>query len=368
MPNTRKKKQAAAPEKELDERGRGILQALIREFVRTGKPVGSRRLSKLSREGLSAATIRNTVADLEEMGYVEQPHTSAGRVPTAKGYRFYVSALSPGRPLSDRDVDRIRKVLMREADPDELMNKTSQLLSSLSDNVGFVLRPPISMAVMKHIEFVKIAPRRILVILVSQTGLVQHRLIRVEEEFTQTDLDQAGSYLVTNFAGRTLAQVRDDLIRLMSEEKALYDRLLKKVLVLGTASLMPGEQDPTEESEVYLGGAARMVEKSEVADVKRMVALFRTFERKSQLVKILTECVRHEQAGPTVTIGLEDHIPGMGDLSLISSPYASEHGEGTLGILGPSRMEYQRVISLVDYVAKLFGELLARNDLRSRGE
>ncbi len=351
----------------MDRRSHDILKTLIREFVRTGKPVGSRRLSKLNREGLSAATIRNAVADLEEMGFVEQPHTSAGRVPTAKGYRFYVASLSPGRPLSERNIDQIRQTLARETDPDALMNKTSRLLSSLSNNVGFVLTPPISMAVMKHIEFVKIGPRRILVILVSQTGLVQHRLIRVGEEFTQSDLNQAGGYLVQHFAGRTLAQIRDELIRLMSEEKTLYDQLLKKVLVLGSAGLMPAEQEATEESEVYLGGTAKMVEKSDLADVKRMVALFQTFERKSQLVKLLSECVRPNDSGPTVTIGLEEHIPGMGDLALISSPYSSEQGAGTLGILGPSRMEYQKIISLVDYVAKLFGEMLARNDQRSRG-
>ncbi len=346
---------------DLNLRSEQLLKTLIREFVRTGKPVGSRRLSKLNREGLSAATIRNAVADLEEMGYVEQPYTSAGRIPTAKGYRFYVSSLSPGHRLSDRSVDRIRDALSKETDPDALLTKTSRLLSSLSNNVGFVLTPPISMAVMKHLEFVKIAPRRILVILVSQTGLVQHRLIRVEEEFSQTDLDQAGSYLVRNYAGRTLAQVRDELIRLMSEEKALYDKLLKRVLLLGSASLMGADEGKPEDSDVYLGGTAKMMEKSELGDVKRMVALFQTFERKSQLVKLLSECVRLEDAGPTVTIGLEDHIPGMRDMALISSPYATEHGVGTLGILGPSRMEYQKIISLVDYVAKLCGELLARN-------
>lgn len=357
-----KDEQTTAGEENLNPRSQRLLKSLIREFVRTGKPVGSRRLSKMSREKLSAATIRNVVADLEEMGYVEQPYTSAGRIPTAKGYRFYVSSLSPGRHLSDRNVDRIRHALAEETDPDALLNKTSRLLSALSNNVGFVLTPPISMAVMKHIEFVKISPRRILVILVSQTGLVQHRLIRVKEEFSQADLDQAGSYLVQHYAGRTLAHVRDELIRLMSEEKALYDRLLGKVLLLGSVSLIPGEESGSEDSEVYLGGTAKIVEKSEMADVKRMVALFQTFERKSRLVKILSECVRPDDVGPTVTIGLEDHIPGMRDLALISSPYATEHGVGTLGILGPSRMEYQKVISLVDYVAKLCGELLARNN------
>lgn len=345
----------------LNRRAQGILRALIREHVRTGSPVGSRRLAKEYREHLSPATIRNVVADLEEMGYVEQPHTSAGRVPTAMGYRFYVDSLLERRELSDREVDRIRESLENEADPDELMSKASQLLSSFSDNLGFVIAPPLSRAVMKRMEFVRIAPNRILVIVVTNTGLVQHRLVSVEKDLQQLDLDQAGRYLVTHFSGETLPEIRDQLLALMSEEKALYDRILRNVILLGTAGLM--QETPEEaNSGVYLGGASHLIQKPELADVQRLTSLFETFEEKSFLVRIITECIRADHVGPTVTIGLDQYIPGMKDWALISSPYHCDHQVmGSLGILGPSRMEYDRAISLVDYVAKLFGRILSSN-------
>jgi heat-inducible transcriptional repressor len=345
---------------ELSERSRSLLRELIREHIRTGQPVGSRRLARLSRETLSPATIRNVVADLEEMGFVEQPHTSAGRVPTEKGYRFYVDTLLQTRTLSGKEVDRIRESLEKETDPDKLMDKTSQVLSVVSSNIGFVLAPPMALAVMKHIEFVRIAERRILVVLVTGGGLVHHRLIQADEDFQQAELQQASVYLVSSFEGRTLHEIRDELLKLMSEEKALYDRLLRSVIVLGSASLI--QQDTVAHaSELYLGGTTKVIQKPELADINRMIALFENFEEKSRLVKILSECLKSSSAGPVVTIGLEKHLPGLGDWALVASPYSHQGLTGTLGVIGPSRMEYEKAISLVDYVAKLFGEILSRN-------
>lgn len=349
-------------EDQLDNRGRRILAGLIREYVRTGKPVGSRRLARLDREGLSPATIRNIMAELEQMGFVVQPHTSAGRIPTDKGYRFYVDALLEAKELSVKDVERINQSLGSETDPGELMTKTSQVLSAFSNNIGFVLAPPISLAVLKHIEFVRISQRRILVILVTQAGLVQHRLIQIDEDLPQLDLDQAGRYLVQNFDGKTLFDIRDELLALMKEEKALYDRMLKNVVVLGSAGLMRSESGPAEAGEVYLGSPSRLIQKPEWADVNCMIALFETFEKKNRLVKIIAECLKAEQAGTTVTIGLDKHIAGMRDWALVSSPYSyNDRVVGSLGILGPARMEYAKAISLVDYVAKLFGRILSSN-------
>ncbi len=345
---------------QLSDRSRDVLRELIREHVRTGQPVGSRRLAKLAGESLSPATIRNVVSDLEEMGFVAQPHTSAGRIPTEKGYRFYVDSLLQTKDLTDREVDKIRASLEKETDPDKLMDKASQILSAVSDNIGFVMAPPVTLAIMKHIEFVRIADRRILVILVTSGGLVQHRLIELDEDFEQTELHEAGSYLVQDFGGKTLLEIRDELLKLMMEEKTLYDRLLRSVVVLGSA-LLQTEGD-AETTEVYLQGTARIMKKPELADVNRMIALFRTFEEKSRLVKILSECLKSNSNGPVVTIGLEKHLPGMQDWALIASPYVYSQGlAGSLGIIGPSRMEYEKAISLVDYVAKLFGKILSRN-------
>ena len=348
-------------EETISERSRDVLRELIREHIKTGEPVGSRKLAKLTRETLSPATIRNVVSDLEELGLVTQPHTSAGRIPTEKGYRFYVESLLENRVLPVKELERIRQSLEQETDPGELMAKTSQILSAVSDNVGFVLAPPMNLAVMRHIEFVEISDHRILVILVTRGGLVQHKLIQTGEKFSQQDLHEAARYLVENFEGRTLHEIREDLIRLMTEEKALYDRLLRNVVVLGSASLAESGQTSSS-SEVYLGGAARLIHKPELADVNQMITLFETFEQKSRLVKILSECLKVDCERPTVTIGLEKHLPGMQDWALISSPYSyDDHIAGSLGILGPSRMEYEKAISLVDYVAKLFGKILSRN-------
>lgn len=344
----------------LNKRTRNILKLLIREFVSTGKPVGSRRLAKLDPEGMSPATIRNVVADLEELGFVTQPHTSAGRIPTSEGYRFYVDSLLETSTLSSQDLRQIAASLEKETDPGELMEKTSRILSLFSSNLGFVLAPPLSVTVLKRIEFVRIAPQRILVILVTQTGLVQHRMIQLEGDLSQADLDQAGRYLVTHFSGKTLIQIRDELLALMSEEKALYDRMLKNVVMLGSAGLIPQDQGDSE-SEVYFGGTSGLIQQPELSDVNRLLVLFQTFEQKSHLVKLITRCLEADPPGPVVTIGLEDAIPGMKDWTLVSSPYLCDHQVmGSLGVIGPSRMEYERAISLVDYVAKLFGRLISQ--------
>ena len=345
-----------------DARSQEVLKGIIQEYVRTGKPVGSRRLTGSNREGLSSATIRNVMAELEELDLVTQPHTSAGRVPTAEGYRFYVDSLLNTRRLPSQEADQIKLSLEPETDPGELMNKTSQLLSTWSNNVGFVLAPPVSTAIMKHVKFIRISRQRILVILVTGSGLVQHRLIHLDQDFRQSELDQAGRYLVAHFEGKTLVEIRAELLDLMLEEKSLYDRLLTSVILLGAASLVKQDHEDDEESEVYLGGTAHIIQKPELADINRMIALFQTFEEKGRLVKIISECLKTNPSGPTVLIGLEKNIPGMRDWALVSSPYLyNQKVIGGLGILGPSRMEYEKTISLVDYVAKLFSKLLSTN-------
>ncbi|MEJ2143766.1 MAG: heat-inducible transcriptional repressor HrcA [Acidobacteriota bacterium] len=347
---------------ELDERSCNVLKTLIKEFIRVGQPVGSRRLSRIYREKLSPATLRTVMADLEEGGFLTHPHASAGRVPTAAGYRFYVEHLLGSKDLSPAESGAIRRSLEEERDPNEMMSKASQLLSTYTNNIGIVLAPPISRAVMKHIEFVRLSDERILVILVSRTGFVRHRLIRLESALTQEELNQASLYLTENFAGRNLLEIRRDLVRLMSQERALYDRLLRNVILLGSATLSRDDAADEEEPDVFLDGTSRVIHRLRDDDLDRLISLMETLERKSQLVKIIVACLSTEADRPSVTIGLEEHIPGMSNWTLITSPYQYDrHMTGTLGILGPSRMEYDRAISLVDYVAKLFGQLMEKN-------
>ncbi len=342
-------------ESTLSRRKREILRDLVQEYVRTGKPVGSRRLAELNREKLSSASIRAVVAELEKESFLSQPHTSAGRMPTAKGYSLYVNSLIRLRELSGLDVDWIRSVLEAEADPGHLMQRVSQILASLSDQVGIVVAPPMSLAPVKQIEFLKLSPHRVLAILVSTTGLVQNRLIRVESAFSQRELDAAGKYLTMNYGGETLAQIQTDLVRLMSEEKARYDRLLSSVIVLGSASLMA---DSSGESDVYLGGTTAMIESVGECDLDQLSVLFQAFEQKNRLVTIINACISQEEFGTRVTIGLEDHFPGGRDFSLVSSSYSWTAGRGTLSVLGPRRMEYEKAISAVDHVARLCSQLM----------
>lgn len=347
---------------QLDERSCNVLKTLIKEYVRVGQPVGSRRLSRIYREKLSPATLRTVMADLEEGGFLTHPHASAGRVPTAAGYRYYVECLLQSRDLSPAESKAIRRSLEGERDPNEMMSKASQLLSTYTNNIGIVLAPPISRAVMKHIEFVRLSDERILVILVSRTGFVRHRLIRLKSVLTQDELNQASRYLTENFAGRNLLEIRTELVGLMSQERALYDRLLRNVILLGSATLSRAGEGDDEEPEIFLDGTSRVIHRLRDDNLDRLISLMETLERKSQLVKIIIACLSTEGDRPSVTIGLEDHIPGMANWTLIASPYQYDRRmTGTLGILGPSRMEYDRAISLVDYVAKLFGQLMERN-------
>lgn len=338
------------------------MRTLIREYVRSGRPVGSRRLSKIYSERLSPATLRNVMADLEEMGYLSQPHTSAGRVPTEKGYRFYVESLAKTDGLSRRELHEITESLEQETDTGTLMNKASHLLSQYSNNVGFVLAPPLCRAVMRHIEFVKLSDSRILVILVSGGGLTQHRIVRIQEDLSQEDLTRASNYLVTHFVGRTLMEIQAELLKLMSEAKNLYDTMLKTLVILSSASIFQQVPAGEEDSEVYLSGTAQMIQKPELADLNRMMLLFRTFEEKSRLVAIINECLKQGHSGPVVTIGLDKHIPGMHDWALITCPYLYDrYNMGGLGVLGPCRMEYEKTISLVDHVAKVFDQIFSTN-------
>jgi heat-inducible transcriptional repressor len=238
------------------------------------------------------------------------------------------------------------------------MSRASHVLSSISNNVGFVLAPAISDVVMKHIQFVRLGDRRVLVVLVGESGIVQNRVIQVDEDMSQQDLDFTSRYMMGNFAGLTLPQIRRQLVSLMQEEKALYDKLLQKALKLGKAGCSEDEG----EGDVFVEGTARLMRNPEFADVKNMIEIFEMFEQKSHLVKIITECIRSDGAGPRVTLGLDRAPAGAGGFAMVASPYMYKNQfVGSLGVLGPMRMEYARAIPLVDYVAKVFEGILNRN-------
>ncbi len=348
----------------LDERSREILQWAISTFISTGKPVGSRTIARRSHEHLSAATVRNIMADLEEMGYLRQPHPSAGRVPTDKAYRLYVDSMLEKREISPRERQLIDRGLRSEDSPDLLMARTSQILSSVSQNLGIVVSPPISQVALQHIQFIKLSENRLLVVLVSRSGIVQNRVIHPKEEYSQTDLDQAARYIVEHFKERTLAEIKTLLSKMIGEERALYDQFVRRVIMLSNQAFSEATEES--ESEIYLDGASNLIKNPEFSDITRMRVLFETIEQRSRLASLISECIRGDSQEVRITIGAENTLPGIEDCTLIASRYVvDEKTIGSLGILGPTRMEYARAISLVEYVARIFGRVLGSEGTKS---
>jgi heat-inducible transcriptional repressor len=341
----------------LSERSREILHWAISDFIATGKPVGSRRIARRSRESLSAATVRNIMADLEEMGYLRQPHHSAGRVPTDKGYRVYVDCLLERRDITPREREIVDRTLQSEDTPAHLMHRTSQVLSHVSKNLGIVVSPPISRVALQHIQFVRLTENRVLVVLVSRSGIIQNRIIHPAEEFSQTELDQAARYIVEHFMNKTLIEIKLLVNKMIQEERAKYDRFMRRVILLSTQTFSQAEDQA--QFEVYLEGAANLIKIPEFSDIGRMTAFFEAIEHKSRLASLISECIKGDTEEVKITIGTENALPGIEDCTLIASTYAiDDTTHGSLGILGPTRMEYARAISLVEYVARLFGRVL----------
>lgn len=347
-----------------DARNRELLALLIKTHIATGEPVGSRAISKLTREGLSSATVRSIIAELEDAGYLEQPHTSAGRVPSDRGYRFYVDHILQGTKLSESDETAIQRELRGSTanaewpGADQLMGRASQLLSRLSESVGIVVSPSITHDVIKHIDFVRLSDGRILVITVSRAGLVQDRLVRIDEDLTQDELNRTANYVNANFGGLSLLAIRVELLKRLSQEKALYDRLLQNAARLCERGLSDGEQ---EEPEVFVEGASNIVAKPDFADVERIRELLRFFDEKSRLVKILNECVNQTAPQPVgVRIGAENSLPSLRGCAVITSHYSyGDQVVGSVGVVGSVRMEYARTIGIVNYVARLLEQALA---------
>ncbi len=340
------------PAPTLDERRREVLRELIRLHIESGEPVGSESLSRSLHRALSPATLRNVMADLEALGYLDHPHTSAGRVPTDEGYRFYVDSLAGLQPLALREREQIDAELRsRDASAEQTLERASHLLSRLSRHVGFVLAPDIARTSFRHIDLVPLAHPRVLVVMVSASGLVTHKVIEVEEKLHPDDLQACANYLNAHFTGMSLAEIRRRLLELMSEEKALYDALLQKVLPLGERVF-----DIAAEGSVYLDGTSNILAQPEFEDLQRMRALVKTFEEKGHLVQILNACLTGE--GIRVLIGHENPDPELRDLSLVSARVEGDDGGLGLGVLGSTRMEYAHVVSLVDHVARAVADVL----------
>jgi heat-inducible transcriptional repressor len=339
----------------LTPRDREILRDIILSYILDAEPVSSRSVAKRSRLGLSAATIRNVMADLEESGFLAQPHTSAGRVPTRAAYHLFIESLMQTRKVSARDRRYIDEHLGNPGDAEQLMGATSHLLSELSRQVGIVMTPAMGETALKAFDFVPLSGRKVLCVVVSTNGFVDNKVIETEEEVTREELQRSANYMTENFSGLTLREIRERLLLLMVEEKAQMDRALALTLELAKSGL-----DLDQGPEVLVDGTATLLAQPELADIQRVRRLFDTFANKARLVRMLNQCIQGR--GVRVLIGADSDLTSELDFSLVATTYGvGEHQLGTLGIFGPSRMEYQKVIPLVHYLGETLSRALAES-------
>lgn len=340
----------------LSERNKKILHAVISDYIETAEPVGSRTISKKHGLNLSPATIRNVMADLEKMGLLIQPHTSAGRIPTEYGLRFYVDSMLKVKRLSQAEKEKIRNSFKELGfDVANILKEASRILSMASQHIGVVLAPTFSTTILKHIEFLRLKDNRILVIFISKSGIVQHKVIQVEEDLSQDELDKFSRYLDDILSDLTLSEVKQKILEEMKKEKTVFDKMLSKALKLSKRAFQNGVE---EEKDVYIEGHANILNYPELSDIETMKAIFKAFEEKGIIIKLLDKSM--SATGVQTFIGSENELIGVGGCSVVTSPYAKGSSTlGTLGVIGPTRMNYSKVIPLVGYTARLVSEILA---------
>jgi heat-inducible transcriptional repressor len=336
----------------LDERAKTLLKALVERYIADGTPVGSRTLSRASGLELSPATIRNVMADLEDLGFIASPHTSAGRIPTARGYRLFVDTMLTARQLDVQNVmPEIAREQLQPDQPQRVIAHAAQLLSNLSSFVGVVTAPK-KPGVFHHIEFLRLGEKRVLVILVAPDGDVQNRVIFTAHDYTQGELVEATNYLNTHYAGLSIEAVRE---RLKSE----IDALRGEIATLMQAAVQAGSDALADTEQVVISGERNLLAVQDFGhDMGSLRKLFDLFEQKTQLMRLLDVSSRAE--GVRIYIGGESRVVPFEELSVVSAPYEVD-GQivGTLGVIGPTRMAYERMIQIVDITARLVGNALS---------
>ncbi|RVT53551.1 heat-inducible transcriptional repressor HrcA [Rubrivivax albus] len=337
----------------LDDRARTLLKALVERYIADGTPVGSRTLSRASGLDLSPATIRNVMADLEEAGLIASPHTSAGRVPTARGYRLFVDTMLTVRPLDAAQPDAEVAALLQPDQPQRVITQAASLLSNLSHFVG-VVSAPRKAGVFRHIEFLRLGEKRMLVILVAPDGDVQNRVIFTARDYTASELQEATNFLNAHYAGLTIDEVR---ARLKSE----IDALRGEIATLMQAAVDAGSEVMQESSDnVVVSGERNLLGVSDLADdMGSLRRMFDLFEQKTELMRLLEVSSRAE--GVRIFIGGESQVVPYESLSVVTAPYEVDgRVVGTLGVIGPTRMPYDRMIQIVDITARLVGHALSQ--------
>ena len=338
-------------------REREILTAIVETYISTGEPVGSRTLARENREGLSPASIRNVMADLADAGYLEQPHTSAGRVPSPSAYRYYVEHLTGKARLSLESEGMIQSSFRGITDVQEFMERTSHVLSLVSKNVGVAVTADANRNALEHVYFSRLADQRVLAVVVTKSGVVRDRVLRVQREMLQAELDVAGRYINENFRGWSMEKVRGEIARRIEQERNEADSLTQSLEQL----YKQGALAPESTADVYVEGASNLVVNEQ--DRERLRDLLKTLEEKQRVAELLGAYLDAKQEAVRVVIGLEEAVPEMRNFVLIGAPVRSgEEVVGSLAVIGPTRMEYEHTITAVSYIARLFDRILNEQD------
>lgn len=340
---------------ELSQRARTVLKMLVERHIRDGQPVASRTLVEETGLSVSAATVRNIMSDLEERGLLHSPHTSAGRVPTAQGYRLFVDRLLQVQPLDESSVVSLRRQLNPDRSPSELVQSASSLLSAITAQAGLVTVPRSEARQLRQVEFLPLSGDRVLVILVINEREVQNRIIHTRRTFTESELRDAAALVNQRFAGQALDHVQQQLLWEMAETRSRIDDYLQATLDLASKAL----EAPEESGEDYVvAGESRLLDHASPEELDRLRELFEAFERKQDLLHLLERSSRAQ--GVQVFIGEEAGYEVFGDYSVITAPYTDgARTLGVLGVIGPTRMAYERVIPVVDITARMLSAALS---------
>ena len=339
-----------------DPRARQLLRTLVARHVRDGEPVGSQTLARHSGLDVSPATIRNILASMEEAGLLAAPHSSAGRIPTAQGYRLFVDSLLQVKPLGDAELQRLRSELPVGAGTQALLGNTSELLSAMTRFAGMVSVPKREGFAFRQIEFVALDPQRVLAIVVFADGEVQNRVVQVRRALDPSELEQTANYLNAHFAGQPLAQIRAVLLRDLRDARSEMERLLATSLDLAEQAFAPAREDAAFDG-MLVAGQTRLMGLQDLNDLDRLRALFEAFAEKRELLQLLERTAK--APGMRVFIGEETGIAPLEGMSLVIAPYGRDGRVlGVLGVIGPSRMAYERVIPVVEATAAILGAAL----------
>lgn len=337
----------------IGKREREILTAIVETYISTGEPVGSRTLARSNRESLSPASIRNVMSDLADAGFLEQPHTSAGRIPTAQAYRFYANQLTGEARLSPADETLIQGSLQGLTDVQEFMERTSHVLSLISHGVGVTITSgPGQRNALEHVYFQRLGDKKVLAVVVMRNGLVRDRVLRLSDDLAAADLDVAANYINQNFRGWEMDEVRAEIARRVQQERAEYDRMMRSVEELYTQGALATEGAP---QAVFVEGAANLVMNAQ--DKERLRQLLTTLEEKQRIVNLLSAYLDARQEAVRVVVGLEETVPHLNNFVLIGAPArVGNEVMGSLAVIGPTRMDYEHTISAVSYIARMFDQ------------